>query len=205
MDTTFLNNSINILLICATVITVILIIVWLSTRKNITITKEGVKIIDTFPYDVLNTQIPGIDDWLKNKLRAVMLDNVDNLFGMMNGIDPIVRQTLLLAVLDEISQRISINGFTKIFSVQANLEAWLKSRKQAIMSKVSAYESNINTDNVSRCIDNVLDFIQHEFAMRTIMACEKKIIVYQQYAKQSKRVKYLLNKNLKYLEELRQL
>lgn len=205
MDTGFLNSTANVLVICFTFIIFILLIIWISIRRNVSITKEGIKIVDPYPYDVFSTQIPGIDEWLKNKLRSVMLDNVDSLFGMMNGLDPIVRQTLLLAVLDEISQRISVNGFAKILTNEAQCERWLKDRKNAILSKVSAYENDVSVDNVSRSLDNVLCFIKHEFAIRTRMACEKKILVYEKYVNKSGKVKALLRKNTNYIEELKKI
>lgn len=205
MDTGFLNNTANVLIICFTIITIILLILWISMRRNVSVTKEGIKIIDPYPYDTFATQIPGIDEWLKNKLRSVMLDNVDSLFGMMNGLDPIVRQTLLLAVLDEVSQRISINGFTKILTNNIQCENWIKDRKHSILSKVSAYENDISVDNISRSLDNVLNFIKHEFAIRTRMACEKKLLVYEKYVKRSGRIKALIKKNNNYIEELKKL
>lgn len=205
MDTGFLNNTANVLIICFTIVVIILLIIWISIRRNVTITKEGIKIIDPYPYDTFSVQIPGIDEWLKNKLRSVMLDNVDSLFGMMNGLDPIVRQTLLLAVLDEISQRISVNGFAKVLTNSDQCDRWIKDRKHAIMSKVNAYENDISSDNIGRALDNVLAYIKHEFALRTRMACEKKLLVYEKYAKQSGRVKALIKKNNDYIEELKKL
>lgn len=205
MDTGFLNNTANVLIICFTLIVIIILIIWISMRRNVSVTKEGIKIIDPYPYDTFATQIPGIDEWLKNKLRSVMLDNVDSLFGMMNGLDPIVRQTLLLAVLDEISQRISVNGFAKILTNEPQCDRWIKDRKYAILSKVSAYENDISIDTISRSLDNVLAFIKHEFAIRTRMACEKKLLIYEKYVKQSGRVKALIKKNNSYIEELKKL
>lgn len=203
MDTGFLNNSVNTLITSITIITVIIIIVWVSLRKNVTVTKEGIKIIDPYPYDVFNLQIPAIDDWLKDKLRTVMLENVDSLFGMMVGLEPIQRQTLLLAVLDEMNQRISINGFSKVLTNQKILSDWKANRIQSIMCKVSAHEDNAHIENMTSALNKVMAFLVHEFAMRTKMACEKKLLVYEKYYKKASKVKRLYAKNEKYIEELK--
>ena len=205
MDTRFLHNSLNTLIVSLTVLILVCIIVWTSLRRNVTITKQGLKIIDPYPYDIFSTRIPAIDDWLKDKLRTAILENVDSLFGMMSGLDPIQRQTLLLAVLDEINQRISINGFAKLFSNQKSRDEWKVNRKQAIMCKVSAHKDDLKTDVISRSLDDVLEFVQHEFALRTKMACEKKLLVYEKYLKKTSKVKQLYRKNENYIEELKKL
>lgn len=206
MDTGFLNNTANVLIICGTIVTVILLVIWVSNKKNLTITKEGIKIIDTYPYDILQSEIPGIDEWLKNKLRASILDNVDTLFGLMEGLEPLVRQLLLLGVLDEMSQRISLNGFAKILSSNTSKEQWVADRKRAIISKVRAHESELSLTSINAAADDVLAFIVHEFALRTRMACEKKILVYEKQVKKApNRLKPLIKRNQQYIEVLKTL